>query len=387
MCFVDGEASPEVVENTLKHLDGCNACQEIADDIRTVSAQLLTWEVEPTSIAAPRRISDALDQQIGRQSVVRSFWSSSRWRWALAGTMAIILATVVVWQRDNRTHEQQFDEFVTKTRQPHVSESRIPIHEDTSGTSRADADLVRTKAPLIVRTAELSIVTKEFDRARPSIEEIVKKHQGYLGKLNVNSAQGAARTLEAVLRVPAEQRDATLAELRKLGRVESESQTGEEVTQQYLDLEARLVNDRNAEQRMTELLRQRTAKLSDVVEVEREITGIREEIERMEAERKALVNRVDFATLNVKINEQYTAQLGPDSDSVWGRLRNAAIEGYRSAADMIVAIILALLSYGPSVLSWAAVLFVPARVVWRKARSYVQSGSTQTTNAGVASRY
>ena len=171
------------------------------------------------------------------------------------------------------------------------------------------------------------------------------------------------------LRVPASQLDATLAEIRNLGRVESEQQGGEEVTQQVVDLDARLANSRNTEQQLDDILRHRTGKITDVLEVEREIDRVRGDIERMEAERKSLGDRIDFATIHVWINEEYKAHLDQSAPSTLARLRNAAIEGYRNVADSVTSIALFLLSYAPVVILWSLVVFFPARYAWRRLRS------------------
>lgn len=222
--------------------------------------------------------------------------------------------------------------------------------------------------PMIIRTAELSLITKEFDKARANLEAILKRHGGYVGELKVNDATGSGRALTATLRVPADQLDAMLAEVKALGRVDSESQSGQDVTSQYIDLQARLSNARNTETRLTDLLRDRTGKLSDVLAVERELDRVRGEIEQMEAERENMANQVGFATLNATITEEYKAQLQVVPPSTSTRLGNAAVEGYRSMADGVVSLALFLLSTGPSLLLWAVILFFPARAVWKRVR-------------------
>ena len=109
--------------------------------------------------------------------------------------------------------------------------------------------------PMIARVAGITLTTKEFDKTRARLEEILKRHGGYMGELKVSAPADAGRSLTATLRIPAQQLDAAMAELKKLGRVEDESQGGEEVTQQYVDLEARLANGKHTEQRLTEILR------------------------------------------------------------------------------------------------------------------------------------
>ncbi len=114
---------------------------------------------------------------------------------------------------------------------------------------------------------------------RPGIDAILAaRRRGYLANLTLNTPQGAGRSLSATLRVPAADLDAALADLRQLGRVESESQKGDDVTRQYADLVARLANARNTEQRLSQILAQRTGKLSDVLDVERENARFRCEI-------------------------------------------------------------------------------------------------------------
>jgi len=230
--------------------------------------------------------------------------------------------------------------------------------------------------PMIARTAHLTLTTTEFDKTRPALDDILKRHQGYFGELNINTPTGLGRTLDATLRVPSGQREATITEIKKLGRVESESQTGEEVTAEYVDREARLSNAHNTEQRLIELLRQRTGKLSDVLAVELEIGRVRGEIERLQAEQKSLVKRVDFATLNVKITDDYKAQLQVMPDSILGRFRNSAISGYRSMVEGIVTVVAFLLSAGPSLLLASAILFFPVRFVWKRSRRPTSHGAS-----------
>ena len=236
----------------------------------------------------------------------------------------------------------------------------------------AGHDLV-ANGPMIIRTAQLSLITKEFDKARASLEAILKRHRGYVGELKVGGNTGSGRTLTATLRVPADQLDATLIEVKTLGRAESESQSGQDTTSAYVDLQARLSNARNTEQRLTDLLRNRTGKLSDVLAVEQELDRVRGEIEEMEAERKNMVNQVSYATLSATIAEDYQAQLQVVPPSTSTRLSNAAVEGYRSMVDGVVSLTLFLLSNGPSLLLWGAILFMPARMLWKKVRRTLAS--------------
>jgi DNA-binding transcriptional regulator YhcF (GntR family) len=243
------------------------------------------------------------------------------------------------------------------------------LKEDSRGRGVTER---RMGGPLIARSVTLSILAKEFLTARASLEALLERHHGYAANLTVNTQQGSTRSLAASLRVPVGELGAAVAELRALGSVENESQIGEEVTEQHSDLVARLKNSRETEQRLQAVLRQRTGKMADVLEVEQEISRVRGEIEGMEAELKGLEHRVDFATVDLTINEEYRAELGAPSLS--NRFRNALVNGFQSAADMVVGMLLFGMNYAPSLLLWVAILFVPGRFVWKRWHSFLLRG-------------
>jgi len=219
---------------------------------------------------------------------------------------------------------------------------------------------------MIARTVALSLVVKDFDASRVSLDAILARHNGYAAGMNVANPQGAARTLQASLRIPAPQLSSVQAELKALGRLEAETQNGEEVTQQHADLVARLKNSRETEQRLQDVLRIRTGKVKDVLEVEQEIARVRGEIEQMEAEQKMLEHRVDFSTIDLKLAEEYKAQLTSPAPSIGMQLRNATINGFRSASESVLGMVLFFAESGPTLLLWLVILFVPARLLWRR---------------------
>ncbi len=173
-------------------------------------------------------------------------------------------------------------------------------------------DFARTRGPSAIRATEreiaistqITLTTKNFDNSRAGLETIRKRHNGYFSQITIASPADASRTLDGVLRVPADHLTAVMSELRQLGRVASESQIADDVTKESVDLDARLTNAHNTEQRLTALLRDRAGSLSDVLAVEKEIDEVRGRIEQMEAQKKTLVNRVDFATIAIKITEE-----------------------------------------------------------------------------------
>ncbi|HZD30455.1 MAG TPA: DUF4349 domain-containing protein [Candidatus Angelobacter sp.] len=247
--------------------------------------------------------------------------------------------------------------------------SNLTVSSASPIASPAATSVAVAAPPMILRTAQVTVITQDLDKARAGMDKIVQKHSGYLGDLSATAPSDGPRKLTATLRVPSAQLDGALAEIKALGRVESESQNGQDVTAQYVDLEARLSNARNTEQRLIDLLRQRTGKLSDVLEVETELSRVREEIERMEGERRLMAKQVEFSTLTATLSEEFKSSAGAVPDSLGTRFRNAAVDGFQSVGHFVLAVALFLVSDGPIMLLWAAILFFPARFAWRKLRA------------------
>jgi Domain of unknown function (DUF4349)/Putative zinc-finger len=413
MAYLDGELTADRAAATAAHLGECAGCQSTVAGFRGVSQILKTWKAELAESDMPQAIASGLAESRPEPRSVFPAWRSWRKSWiprwptaawvgAVAAIFLVVLGTLrfqaglthdgfwtdgrqVDYAVATQPSDAQVETHSLAPAPPSSSPVAAPAHaREFDGLQQfaklQSAPAVKFKqdqpsvehnliaGPMIIRSAQLSLITKEFDKTRANLEAILKRHRGYVGELKAGGSTGSGRTLTATLRVPADQLDATLTEVKTLGRVESESQSGQDVTSQYVDLQARLSNARNTEQRLTDLLRNRTGKLSDVLEVEQELDRVRGEIEQMEAERKTMSNQVSYATLNATIAEDYKAQLQVVPPSTSTRLSNAAVEGYRSMADGVVGLALFLLSTGPSLLLWGAVLFLPARLVWKKVR-------------------
>lgn len=339
MAYIDGELTARRIAEIAAHIEGCAGCREFVADLQSVSRRVQVWQIEPADATVPSRVVAALGKH-DTPPRRRFFPVWSRW---VLGTATILVAVVAV----------------------QLSRLRVQPLPPQQSVAFMMASAPSTNR-MVERQARLVLLASDFDKARNALDAIVLRHGGYIGNLTVSSANARARTLDATLRVPAAGLNSALTELKTLGHVEEESQSGEDVTAQYVDLEAHLANAHNTESRLSGLLRDRTGKLSDVLEVERELSRVRGEIEEMEAQRKSLANLVEFATVSVKLSEDSGALSRGASKPALMRWRNAAADGYRSATEGVVDAIALLFSYGPGLLLWAAVLYFPARFAWKK---------------------
>ena len=230
-------------------------------------------------------------------------------------------------------------------------------------------NLAQPPAPMIARTASLKISAKDFQSARAGVDRIIASFHGFAASMTINNAVGEPQSLNAELHFPAAECNAALAALKALGRVEQEQQGGEEVTAQVVDLDARLKNARETETRLQDILKNRTGKVSDVLEVENQIAETRQSIEQMEGEQKALRDRITFSAITLDLHEEYQASLETNAPSAGRRIRNAIVDGFRSAAEGSIGLLVFLLNAVPSLLLATIILFWPIRWVLRRLRT------------------
>jgi hypothetical protein len=92
----------------------------------------------------------------------------------------------------------------------------------------------------------------------------------------------------------------------------------------------------------------------------------------MEAQQKSLEHRVDFATIDLNLAEEYKAEMGTPSPSISTRFHNALVVGYRNARDSVVGLLVFFAEYGPCALIWLAVL---AALAWFLRRRWIRATS------------
>lgn len=415
MAFVDGELSAADAQVVREHLEHCAECALLVQQLRETSEMLERWEVEAVPSAVEEAVASKAD---GINGWPKKLFGRLSWKLAVfAGGGAVVAAMLMVsvLTRPRIGHTSQMYVMDGQpapepaavapspaapyrtgpgmgTRLPNERD-RLLAFEERKQRAAMSESLVSNGAladkvvggivggkpttdqmskvngqpgPMIARAASLVIVVKNIDSARAAMDAIVERYQGYPASLNANAPEDGPRNVSSSLRIPAATLNAAIGELKSLGRVAIETQSGEDVSQQHEDLVARLKTSRETEARFQAILAERTGRLSDVLEVEENIARVRGEIEAMEAEQRSMEHRVDFATIEIQLVEVYKAKLqSPASDSVGTRLHNAFVAGYHHAADTVLGLVLFVEEFVPMLLIWAAILGVPCVMIWR----------------------
>ena len=373
MAYLDGELSGAAAESARAHLETCVECREMAAGFARVTGQFGEWRVERAPAELGGRVVPPASSTDSSPARGLSHWL--RWpRLGLVGAGAAAVLAVGLFLRPDRAspridHLQVVPDAVDE-RAMRAGEVLVP---QTLPPASSPVEAVQVPPlpaqPMVVRIVTLRLSTEKFDEARPSIEQLVATHSGRVGSLSITGEKNR-RSLSATLRVPSARLDAFLAAVRPLGLVQHESISTEEVTSEYQDLSIRISTAKREEQRLIALLTNRTGKLSEVLEVERELARVRTEIERMDAALRARKDQVDYSSINLQVVEAYRAEIALAPVSVGARLRNAAIDGVQIATNGLIDVVLSIVQLTPAVLLWVLVLAWPVRALLRRARPW-----------------
>lgn len=158
----------------------------------------------------------------------------------------------------------------------------------------------------IIYTADVEIVVDDFSVFERQISGVIGTHKGFAAERSTDRRHGDHRGGTWLIRVPVENYDALLSGLNTLGFTRSRSETSDDVTEAYVDLQARISNKRKLEERIIAMLEERPGKLSELMEIERELSRVREEIERMEGRMRVLADQTSLATIKLSVVEEAT---------------------------------------------------------------------------------
>ena len=151
----------------------------------------------------------------------------------------------------------------------------------------------------IIYTADLSIETKDFDGARQQLDETLDSMDGYMESSNeYTDSTDNTRTLSLTLRVPESAYSAFLTSAEAAGSVISRSESADDVTTQYLDIEARLDNLTAQRTRLQELQASADA-LSDLLQIESSLSDVQYQIESYQSQLNWYANQVQYCTVNI----------------------------------------------------------------------------------------
>jgi hypothetical protein len=354
--LIDGALSAAEAEEVTAHLAGCPACRAELAQLRATVA--LLQGVEPVQV--PDGFAAAVRGRLEQLATEapRSVWS--RWRralprftWSWKTAAAVASAAVVVVFAANLLREiaprsgYRANDGLREAQQGRDDRGRaadrLAAPAPKFGQSAAERSApagqpVPAQEPAasrrVIRTGQIAIEVEKFDAAARRLLAIAETAGGFVADSSYTEEGGAPRGT-FVLRVPAPRFGEAVRQVEALGTVQRRQIGGQDVTEEYVDLEARIRNLERQEARLLTFM-DRATRIPDLMAIENEVARVRGEIERLTGRLRYLANRVDLATIQVEVSQKPKKAPGGfwDFDRTIARIQAAFLSTVRGVLEV-----------------------------------------------------
>ena len=394
--YIDGELSLQDKEALEKHLATCDSCRGALSEIMSVKTaiQAVPLEEIPPGLhemimcnLTPRK-SGFLNTVFERVS----HWTLRQWVPTVAAAMVLVVflsAGGGAWYANrklglditgkplaSKTKESLYD-GITSSRSsaptaPNPGDYGTGGEDASSGAKSMfvadsaspspDANTILLDSDRkIIRRAQLALETGRGGVPQASEQAIntVKANFGYVESSSIAQSEQGQKDLTnfyMVARVPAENLETTVKALSGLGRATRQDTSAQDVTDQYVDLDARLRNKENQEQRLLTIMGEAKS-VGELLQVEGELSRVRGDIESMKSQKITYDKSVAMSTLSLTLTEE--GAIKPPSPSPWGDVWRAFVNAWRT-------LLLFVAQAAPAVITLAVLIGLVALVLRRR---------------------
>lgn len=238
--------------------------------------------------------------------------------------------------------------------------------DSDASPASATAQLIEAASTVprkIIYNATVALVSDNFATAQNNLMALIKTHKGYVAETNVNGTPGTPRQGSWKIRIPESQFNGFMAAVVKLGELQTTHTDSQDVTAEFYDLQARIANKQVEEKRLIMHLQRSTAKLSDILAVEKELSRVRGEIEQMQGRLRLLANMTSLTTITVTLQEvkEYVA---PRPATFGEQIARTFQYSFGQLGDFAKGAVLAFVALLP----WAVTFLLVGIPIWRIAR-------------------
>ena len=212
----------------------------------------------------------------------------------------------------------------------------------------------------IIYTATMVIVVKDLEEVIPRIDGLIAAHKdAFIARSEITGDVGSRRNANYTLRVPVDALQSARDVLLSLGAVERNALDSQDVTEEYVDVQARIKNFKEQEDKLSVLLKEKRKeeKLEDIIKVSDRIAEVRRDVERVQGRLNYLSNMTALATINLTLREIKDYK-PPTARTFWDKITGRFGESWQALVDFCQEFVLVLVGLVP----WLPVL-IPAGFV------------------------
>lgn len=218
---------------------------------------------------------------------------------------------------------------------------------------------------MIIRSGTMNLEADNFGDTEAKVKQISSGLGGYITNSSAVVNPSGKKQGAVTIRVAADKFDALIDELGKIGKVMNQNINGQDVTEEFMDSEARLKTQQELESRLLTLLSEKTANLSAVVEVEQKLAAVRENIEKTQGRMRMLKDKASYSTLTVSIFEPAILNTSSGGGFFYelGLGIEKGLSGFTSVLSGIITFIIAL---SPIIAIFGLIIYIVVRYIKKR---------------------
>ena len=219
----------------------------------------------------------------------------------------------------------------------------------------------------LIKRVNMDAETEDLEALLPQLMTEISNLNGYVESQEVyNGSSYAAyryRNARLTIRVPAENLDSLVAQVKGVSNVVSYNESVEDVTLAYVDMETRILALETERDRLLELM-EKAETMSDLLEIEARLTQVRGDLESINSQLKVLQNQVSYATIELYIN-QVKVYTEVEEQTVWQRISSGFTKNLKNLGEDLVDFFVWVVTYSPQLILWAGIITVAVIVLRR----------------------
>lgn len=219
----------------------------------------------------------------------------------------------------------------------------------------------------LIKNVNMNVETQEFDQLMSNLENRIKELGGYIQNMesyngskygNSSYYRNSRRNASLTIRIPQQKLDEFVGSVSDLANVVNRSESVNDVTLQYVDMQSHKESLLVEQKRLLELL-DRAENLEDIITLENRLTNVRYQIESMESSLRTFDDQVDYSTVYLKIDEvEIYTPVVVEEKNAWQRMSEGFMDSLVSVKDGFVEFFIWFIVNIPYLLIWAIVITV-----------------------------
>lgn len=212
----------------------------------------------------------------------------------------------------------------------------------------------------VIYTAQLDVVVADFDKARKAFDNLVAEAEAYVAKSDFSGNIGAHRTGSWTIRVPVARFHSFVQAVATLGQPRRHSTEAQDVTEEYVDVEALIKNLKEEEETLNKLLKEQAKSFADIQSWREKIAPIRRDIGRYEARLQTLGRLSAMATVSVTLRDEneYVPETSPRYGATAGKTFDDSWKAFKSFWEWAFIVLVA-------IVPWLPVVLIVSILAWR----------------------